>query len=224
MRKKKYPSAPCFAMNNSNDKSIEDFRQQWRSMDAAQWVRSSAGFARLRLRSLLYSEDGTEEFKLNLNVINRLSTQLMRLDISAFDPSLWKDRMESLDLHRTWVTFRHGEEGEEIQLTRETESPLEFCKLLWSEFLRPHDIQFFYYRSVCKAFGLTYGPEVASGFYTLGEQINRIVEEQINRIVEPTLKTSRGISFEKTLRPSLCKVANPRSVFQVVILEFIAVS
>ena len=204
MRKKKYPSAPCFAMNNSNDKSIEDFRQQWRSMDAAQWVRSSAGFARLRLRSLLYSEDGTEEFKLNLNVINRLSTQLMRLDTSAFDPSLWKDRIESLDLHRTWVTFRHGEEGEEIQLTRETESPLEFCMLLWSEFLRPHDIQFFYYRSVCKAFGLTYCPEVASGFYTLGEQINRIVE--------PTLKTSRGISFEKTLRPSLCKVANSRYV------------
>jgi KaiC/GvpD/RAD55 family RecA-like ATPase len=191
-------------MKNLNNESTEDFRSKWRSMDAAQWVRSSAGFARLRLRSLLYSEDGTEDPELNINVIKHLSTQLKRLDESAFDPSLWKDRIASLDLHRTWVRFRLGEEGEEIQLTRETESPLEFCKRLWAEFLRPHDIQFFYYRSVCKAFGLTYGPEVASGFYTLGEQINRIVE--------PSLINGHGISFEKILRPSLREFVNTRYV------------
>jgi KaiC/GvpD/RAD55 family RecA-like ATPase len=193
-------------MQNSNDESIEHFRSQWNSIDAAQWVRSSAGFARLRLRSLLYNDDGKADNNalLSPNLIEHLSSRLKLLDPSAIEPSRWEILIARLNLGKTWVKFRQSEEGVQIQLTRETESPLEFCKILWSEFLRPHDVQFFYYRSVCKAYCLAYGPDVANAFYTLGDCVNRIIES--------SLDNGRGISFDKTLRGSLCKVVNTRYV------------
>lgn len=138
----------------------------------AKAVAWSAHLARRRLAHLL-SADRRENN--DLPVRPRLS----RLELTKLSPELkdvpgvqnaWLDRIVELELHNTYSDATD-------YVRRWVENPLTFVTRLWGSVLRESDVQFFYFRDVCKTYGLTYGSECAGAFYSLGATLNEIFSQ-----------------------------------------------
>lgn len=93
---------------------------------------------------------------------------------------------------------------------RSMESPLNFCQTAPSENIRQNDIQYFYYRSVCEYYGLTYGDSVAAAFYRLGNRLNAFFHGNFTEKEAP-IKYNSGVKLSDLLT-FLCLDAKPKIV------------
>ena len=152
------------------------------SLSQTDLVQVGASFARRRLRAMLIARDGrrspmTAKYIREDDYATFFQTDNASEPKSIIGPTHFSERLAHLGLNKTYVqSFRPRNEYHH-HVERWVESPLEFSRRLWRGIVRDNDIQFLYYRSICREFKIPYNAETAGAFYALGRKLNSSVDD-----------------------------------------------